>query len=313
MTDFTVNRPGEVNNLGGATDALFLKVFSGEVLKTFEETNVMKSLHTVRNITSGKSAQFVYHGTTTAALHTPGAQLLGNAVNHNERTISIDGLLTAHVSIANIDEAMSHYDVRKEYANLLGRALAKQMDKECIQVAVLAARAAATITGNSGGSTLTSAAFETDGEALADGLFDAAQALDEKDVPMEDRFCILKPAQYYSLAKSTKVINKDWGGSGSFAGGKVYEVAGITIVKSNNLPTSNIAEASPAPVNTYHGDFSNTMGVVFHRAAIGTVNLMNLALEKAYYVDRQATLVVGKVATGHGILRPECSVELKKA
>ena len=176
ITDLTVNRPGQING-GGATDALFLKVFVGETLKTFQETNVMKNLHRIRSITSGKSAQFIYFGKTTASYHTPGAEMLGNAVGQNERTILIDGLLTANVSVANIDEAMSHYDVRSEYASLLGRALALKYDKQCLQVACLAARASTTITGNSGGSVLTNAAFETDGEALADGIFDAAQEI----------------------------------------------------------------------------------------------------------------------------------------
>ena len=51
---------------------LFLKVFANEVLTTFEETNVMKDLHTVRTISSGKSAQFPTMGKATAKYHTPG-------------------------------------------------------------------------------------------------------------------------------------------------------------------------------------------------------------------------------------------------
>ena len=57
-----------------ATDnALFLKVFANEVLNAFEESNVMKELHTVRTISSGKSAQFPVTGIATAKYHTPGA------------------------------------------------------------------------------------------------------------------------------------------------------------------------------------------------------------------------------------------------
>ena len=312
MANFTVTRIG-ADNGGVDKTALFLKVFSGEVLKTFEEMNVMKPLHTVRTIQSGKSAQFIYHGTTTAAYHTPGTELLGNSVNASERVINIDGLLVANVSVADIDEAMAHYDVRGEYASLLGRALAKKYDQQLCNLAVLAARASATISGNSGGSTLTNAAFETDGEAIADGLFDAAQALDEKDVPREDRYLVLRPSQYYKLARATKVLNRDWDGAGSFSKGKVLEVAGIKVIESNNLPSTNVSADSPAPNNTYHADFTNTMGVVFHKSAIGTVQLMDIAVETERSVRHQASIMVGKIACGHGILRPEGSIELKKA
>lgn len=55
MSAFTPTRPGIVNN-SGDVKALFLKVFGGEVLTAFDETNVAMSRHTVRTITAGKSA-----------------------------------------------------------------------------------------------------------------------------------------------------------------------------------------------------------------------------------------------------------------
>ena len=63
--------PGSVNSAGSRT-ALFLKVFAGEVLATFEEANVMKALHTIRTISSGKSAQFIVTGAASSRYHTPG-------------------------------------------------------------------------------------------------------------------------------------------------------------------------------------------------------------------------------------------------
>lgn len=311
MSDFTPSRVGQVNG-AGATDDLFLKVFPGEVMSAFNETRVMEDKHVIRNIASGKSAQFPATGKATAAYHVPGNQLQGtNKINHAERVISIDSLLTADTFIANIDEAMNHYDVRGEYSKQLGEALANKYDKQTLQVAILAARASATVTGLSGGSQVTNASAKTDGEILAGLGFDAAQALDEKDVSENDRYLVIKPAQYYLLAQTTKVINRDWGGSGVYADGKVLKVAGLHIVKSNHLPTTSLtAETGVASGNTYHGDFTKTAGVVFNKQAMGTVKLLDLATEKEYQVSRQGTLVVAKFAMGHGILRPECSVEL---
>lgn len=56
VADFTADRGGQINASGDAL-ALFLKVFAGEVLLTFQETNVMMPRHMVRTITSGKTAQ----------------------------------------------------------------------------------------------------------------------------------------------------------------------------------------------------------------------------------------------------------------
>ncbi len=57
MSDFTPTRPGLVEH-GGTADALFLKLFGGEVLTAFDETNVALSRHSVRTISNGKSAAF---------------------------------------------------------------------------------------------------------------------------------------------------------------------------------------------------------------------------------------------------------------
>lgn len=56
MANATVARVGQINQ-GGAVDALFLKVFAGEVLAMFEKKNVLLDKSLVRTISSGKSAQ----------------------------------------------------------------------------------------------------------------------------------------------------------------------------------------------------------------------------------------------------------------
>ena len=66
--DTSPSRVGQVNSAGDV-DALFLKKFSGEILQTFEESNVFKALHTVRTIESGKSAQFPVTGIEIGRAH----------------------------------------------------------------------------------------------------------------------------------------------------------------------------------------------------------------------------------------------------
>jgi len=84
-------------------------------------------------------------------------------------------------------------------------------------------------------------------------------------------------------------------------------------VKTNNLPSTNVS-AVTGENNTYAGNFSTTTGLVFHREAIGTVKLMDLAVEQTsndYNIMYQGTLIAAKYLMGHGILRPECAVEIK--
>jgi hypothetical protein len=134
--------------------------------------------------------------------------------------------------------------------------------------------------------------------------------MDEKNVPEDDRYAFLRPAQFAKIIKGLTAIDRDYvTANGSVATGKVYELAGFTLVKSNQIPSTNIASGPTA----YQGDFSNTVGVCLHTDAVGTVKLMDLQVELEYSAWHQGWLIVSKYSMGHGILRPECSVELSSA
>ena len=314
MANATVSRLGQVNASGDA-NALFLKVFSGEVLATFQRENQMLNMTSVRQISSGKSAQFPVIGTTSSGYHTPGNEITGSSIKHAEKTINIDDLLISSAFLSNLDEAKNHYDVRSIYTAEMGRALANTVDQNLLQLAVLGARGSATITGGNGGKVVTDADADTNADSLIASIFECAQALDEKDVPSTDRFCIVKPAVYYKLVQNDKILNRDFGGqNGVFSDGTVIKVAGINIVKANTAVSAFVnASQVTGTNNTYHGNFSTTVATVFHKSAIGTVKLMDLGMESEYDIRRQGNLMVAKMALGHGILRPESACEIKKS
>jgi hypothetical protein len=349
--DTTPSRVGQVNS-AGAADALFLKKFAGEILTTFEENNVFKGLHTIRTIDNGKSAQFPVTGVASAAYYTPGQNIAdsGNSylsdIKKNEVVITIDDVLLASTFLSSIDDVKNHYDIRSVYASELGKALATRFDTAIAKVFIAAARSAATITGGKDGGVLdvsanamgtiadgSDDADNTDptGAELVAALFTAAQALDENDVPADGRFCVLRPQEYYklitggsgSLVISTSASNKDVGGSGSLASGSIAQVAGINIFKSTHIPSTDlsaVATGDGAASNDvfggsgagYNGNFTNSIGIVAHPSAVGTVKLLDLATESEYQMERQGTLFVAKYAMGHGVLRPECAIELQK-
>ena len=349
--DTTPSRVGQVNSAGDV-DALFLKKFAGEILTTFEENNVFKDLHTMRTIENGKSAQFPVTGIASASYYTPGQNIAdsGNSylsdIKKNEVVITIDDVLLASTFLSSIDDVKNHYDIRSVYASELGKALAVRFDTAIAKVFIAAARSAATITGGKDGGVLdvsgnvmgnvsdgSDDSDNTDptGAELVAALFTAAQALDENDVPADGRFCVLRPQEYYKLITggsgalviSTSAANKDVGGSGSLASGSIAQVAGIDIYKSTHLPSTDLSSTSTgdgAASNDvfggsgagYNGNFTNSIGIVAHPSAVGTVKLLDLATESEYQISRQGTLFIAKYAMGHGVLRPEAAIELQK-
>jgi hypothetical protein len=343
--------PSRVGLVEGGSDnnELFLKKFSGEILQTFEESNVFKALHTIRTIESGKSAQFPVTGIASASYHTPGENIAdgGNSylsdIKKTEKIINIDKMLVASTFLANIDDVKNHYDIRSVYANELGKALAVRFDTALAKVFIAAARESANLSqvGKAGGQldvpnndfsapgvVGTPASFT--GADLVAAFFTAAQKLDENDVPSDGRFCVLRPQEYYKLVTGAdasnsfnllSAVNSDIGGQGSIAQGTVPQIAGISIYKSNHIPSTDLSSTSTGDGDSsndvflgngvgYNGDFRNSFGVISHSAAVGTVKLLDLATESEYQIERQGTLFVAKYAMGHGVLRPECAIEL---
>jgi hypothetical protein len=332
-------------NKGGSDNfELFLKQFSGEVLTSFAERNVMMPLHTVRTITSGKSAQFPMTGATTAGYHTPGNEILGTAIDHSERVIHIDNLLVSSAFIANIDEAMNHYDVRSIYSREIGFALSNHADKALIRTALAGSFDTTDPIGNAGGGSLV---VGTAGDDIVDKLLELAQKFDEADIPQGDRFAVVNPATFYGILKAAgsantggAIMNRDFGGTATpTRGDQALMVGGIQVIMSNHIPTANENDNGGGTVDTILGstsvrnapfndagiavadadegysgiDFSNTVGVGFHRSAIGTVKLLDLAVESDYLVQNQGTLMVAKYAMGHNYLRADACVQLKSA
>lgn len=305
----TVSRLGQ-SNLSGDAQALFLTQYAGEVLTTFANATKFIDKQLIRSIQSGDGAQFPVMGLGDSEYHTPGTMITGEQIAHAEKLINIDGLLIAPRFLARIDEAMNHYDVRSLYTKDAGGALGRKFDANVAQVIALCARASATITSGPVGDQLNNVDVTEEDSTVATSLyqkaFDAQTILDNNNIPEDGRYLAVKPTAYNTLVKGLTAVSDVYSdGNGSIAKGKVYELAGFTLVKSNQVPSTNVVTGPTA----YQGDFSHTVGIAWHESAVGTVKLLDLATEMEYSTFHQGWLVVAKYAYGHGILRPEAAIE----
>jgi hypothetical protein len=280
----------------------------------------------VRSISNGKSASFPVMGRIGAAYHAVGAEILGDAVNSAEKVITINDLLISSVFVSNIEEAKNHWDVRSAYSTEMGRALSFQKDKHILQTIGQATLASANVTGGDATTNVvnTGIASSTDAtaaNAMIDAIFAAAKELDANYVPSEGRKCFMRLEEYYKLANATNAVNVDFSGgaNGGVASGKVARIAGIELVPVPHFVTGNVTATTEKGSATNGGSFpqavnlTNFVALVSHPSAVGTVKLMDLAVEKEYDIRRQGTLMVAKYSMGHGVLRPEAAVGIKEA
>jgi hypothetical protein len=253
-TDLTTSltRPGQLNSANDAR-ALYLKLFSGEMFKGFQNNAIARDLVMKRTLTNGKSLQFIYTGRTTAEYHTPGNAILGNsdgAPPVAEKTITVDDLLISSAFVYELDETLAHYELRGEISKKIGYALAEKYDRLIFRAIAKGARQASPITKSNfvepGGtqvqltrSGVTNATAAYDSTCLINGFYDAAAALDEKGISTEGRVGVLNPRQYYELIQavgSNGLVNRDEQGDSLQKGNGIIEIAGIKIYKSMNIP-----------------------------------------------------------------------------
>jgi hypothetical protein len=123
--------------------------------------------------------------------------------------------------------------------------------------------------------------------------------MEAKDVTGEKYF-VTTPLIYSYLAQSS-AINKDVtsGDNGGLDNGKVMDVAGIKIYKSNNLPTATAIDVG--------GVNKKLKGLIFSSDAIGVVKLMDVTSEANYIPEQLATLLTSYYSYGMGVLKPGCS------
>ncbi len=344
--------------------ALFLKLFSGEMFKGFQRNTIARDLVTKRTIKNGKSLQFIYTGRTTSEYHTPGQSILGNSDNAPpvaEKTITVDDLLISSAFVYELDETLAHYDLRGEISKKIGYALAENYDRKIFRKITQAARKASPVTKTGfvepGGTQIrvgatTNASDALDPDKLVTAFYDAAAVLDEKGVGSEGRVAVLNARQYYALIKGLDgsglgayLVNRDSQGDALQSGKGIYEIAGIKIYKSQNIPyfgrfgakygtgsATNPGTTDPGnkgsfvevamaderteTVNNYgngESDFENSCGLIFQKEAAGVVEAIGPQVQVTsgdVSVIYQGDVILGRLAMGADWLNPSAAVEL---
>ena len=110
MADMIIANPGLAQSDKGKDRlGLFLKMFTGEVLTAFSQSTITGGRFSERTIEHGKSAIFPIVGRAKAKYLKAGKNLddLRTPIEHNERTIVLDGLCLLYTSPSPRDRTRS--------------------------------------------------------------------------------------------------------------------------------------------------------------------------------------------------------------
>ena len=322
---------GAATVLTGATSASDLSrdVYI-ETLEAFNRTVVGLNLVRKQTIQSGKAGQFIIGGKTSedyigtaypqatgSDTYARGSQVDVAEAEMDERTILIARPTYVAKRIDQFEERVAHYDVRSIITNQMGEILANKVDRQVFDT-ITAAALKIDITGNTVSTALVhnpdapviaaityTGTAKAKGDLLAEAIFEAAAGLISNDV-METPVCVLNPIDYANLVQSDRAVNADYtNGNGGIDSGTVMEVAGVRIMRSNNLKGNNGGVA---------GTSEKLLGLVFTSEAAGVLELIGMTTNQEKQIDfLDATLMTAYYANGMGVLRPECAVAIVSA
>ena len=336
---------GTTRTSGISNRELAIKVFSGEVLTSFETANIFLPLVQTRTIASGKSASFAVIGKydTSTSTHTPGTDITPNLINAGERVIEIDDLKYASVFVDNFEEAMQHYETRSQYSSEMGRRLSKTVDAAIItQLDNCVANAANTDDTNGGvGQPYGDVTAFSASVAYAVGdrvsylsivyVFTATHAAGAWNAAHVDAVSVLSVAT---------AGGADAGAKGDLILASLFDAQ--TTMDEEDIPGDRYVVVSPKNYNrlvqsgAVHKDMtsgnggidtgkvvqvaghnilvSNNIGTsniyMFTQNAVGVVKLLDIKSEVNYIPEKLGDLMTSSYAMGFGTLNNGCVIKL---
>ena len=268
-----------------ATRDTALKLYTGEVIKAFREKNIGLGLIKNREISGGKTAQFIVRG----------EEVISKVLANDEVTITVSTRYVHSHFLDTLDEKLAQYEVRGELAFQSGQVLATKIDKDVFKMigndvpamTPLPGQVAATTTVSTGYAAATTA--EARGNILITALYDSKAALNVKNVT-DTPSVITSAASYYDIVQSTRGVNADFTtNNGGIDTGMIRQVAGFSIGWTNHLDKTT---------NT------KLIALMFTKDVAGVVKAMDIKSESNYDFRRLGYQLTSFYALGMGPLNP---------
>ena len=121
---------------GGAagTDKLWLPIWSGEVMRAFDNYRMFEPMVESRSIASGRVMEFPITGTVALkSAWGAGEELVGNIDDSASKTfaVSLDARpIASHFELDNVDLMITQWEFRSELARQAGQTLANARDMQ---------------------------------------------------------------------------------------------------------------------------------------------------------------------------------------
>ena len=252
----------------GNVNPLYIEQYGGEVEHRFLKKSMMRQFFKFKTIRGTDTLTNDRIGHSSLQKVSRGVRPTDDAPTFDNISIKVDTIVLARTNEFLLDDFLSHIDTRTEVGKEHGMEIGKFFDESFLVQGIKASQItnkdpAGTLLGgwedavNDGSASkpsnivrtapidfqggtikiLDAVGDEADPDLLELAILDMCQAIEEKDVDIEDAILLMRPEQRYTLLKNDKLISTDFSlGNGNYAKGQVLEANGVRIMATNRFP-----------------------------------------------------------------------------
>lgn len=252
----------------GNVNPLYIEQYGGEVEHQFLKDSFMRQFFKFKSIRGTDTVTNDRMGTVALQKVSRGVRPTDSAPTFDNISVKVDTIVLARTNTFKLDDFLSHIDVRKEVGKEHGMEIGKFFDESFLNQGIKACQITnqdpdGVLTGGwedavggvgstnpaniirtapknfKGGTVvvLDQAGDETDALALELAIQDLCMTIEEKDVDIMQAVLLMRPAQYYTLLRNDKLLDKDFSSSnGDYAAGKVMKANGVRVQVTNRFP-----------------------------------------------------------------------------
>ena len=249
----------------GNVNPLYIEQYGGEVETRILKESFMRQFFKFKSVRGTDTITNDRMGHTALQKVSRGVRPTDSSPTFDNISVKVDTIVLARTNQFLLDDFLAHLDVRKEVGMEHGRTIGKFFDEAFIVQGIKAAQitnqdptgtklggwlggvggyAEIIRTAPEGfqGATpimLATAGDEADSDKLVRAIQDMCQAIAEKDVELSDGVVLVRPAEYYTLLRNDKLLDRDFSGmNGDYAKGQVLQANGVRIQVTNRFPAA---------------------------------------------------------------------------
>lgn len=268
----------------------FVTLFESEVKQAYQAESVLRGTTRMRTGVAGNTVKFPKIGKGVATPRVPQTDVTPLNVTYAQVTATMSDFIAAEYSDI-FHQSHINFDERRELVEVVSKSIARRMDQIIID-ALNAASSPSTVDTNVGGSTT---------NMNIEKLRAAAKALNQKNVPSENRMLLMHASQLDALLGETETTSSDFATVKALVRGEIDTFMGFRFITIGDRDEGGVPKPSTRTCFAWHMD------------ACGYAESMAQKTEVNYIPEKTSFLVSSMFSAGavaiddEGIVKISCT------